>query len=136
MTKPSTQSSLLGDIWANFVSLPLWVRIWTFGILVPVNAASLLFITEPDGIGIAFLANVGMLPNLYVMIQDRGLTHRMAVSHILPWTILVIWIAILLPLDASAFCTYLWILLIVDLISLGFDYPDAYRWLRSRRNAN
>ena len=31
------------------------------------------------------------------------------------------------------YAAYLWILLITDLISLGFDYPDAVSFLRGNR---
>lgn len=121
------------DIWRSYRSLPLWVQIWVFGILVPVNSAALFFIFQPFGILIAFLAISAMLPNIAVMLYERGLSKLMAIPHLLPWSILVIWLFIAMPQGSTAYIAYLWVLLAVDAISLAFDFPDALKWLRGDR---
>lgn len=124
---------LLTDIWSSYRSLPAWVQIWVFGILVPVNAASIFFIGQPSGIWIALLAIVAMLINVPVMIVERGFSKTMALSHIPLWTVLVVWLLVSPPAGSQGYQAYLYVLLIVDLISLAFDYPDTYRWIKGDR---
>ncbi|MDG2340877.1 MAG: hypothetical protein P8L32_06755 [Paracoccaceae bacterium] len=124
---------LINDIWKSYRALPLWVQIWVFGILVPVNAFSIVFVAQPSGTWIALLAIVAILINVPVMIIERDFTKTMAISHIPLWTILVVWLVIDRPQGSPAYETYLLVLLVVDLISLGFDYPDAWKWWKARR---
>lgn len=122
--------ALIKDIWRSFRALPLWVQIWVGLILVPVNLASVLYVFEPMGLLIAALAIGGMVPNLFIMIKERGLSLAMALPHLLIWTPLVILLIANLghPEMSSPFQAFVWLLLIVDLVSLGFDYPDAWKW--------
>ena len=32
------------DIWGSYRRLPVWVQVWVFGVLVPVNAAAMFFV--------------------------------------------------------------------------------------------
>ena len=124
--------SLIKDIWRSFRALPLWVQIWVALILVPVNMAAIFFVAEPDGILIAALAIGGMMPNLFIMIKERGLSKAMALPHLLIWTPLVL---ILLTTEhvPGTYHDYLLLLLAVDLLSLAFDYPDAWKWWKGDR---
>lgn len=124
---------LIADIWHSLRALPLWVQIWTMGILVPVNLASILFIGEADGGWIAFLAIAGIAPNLPVMVIQRGFSRLMAFSHVVFWTPLVIWLILFRPQGAQSYQLYLLLLIAADLISLGFDYGDVVRWWRGER---
>jgi hypothetical protein len=121
------------DIWRSYRSLPLWVQIWVAGILAPVNSAAIFFIFQPYGIWVAFLAIGAMLPNIAIMLYERGLSKMMAWPHLLPWTILVLWLAFAMPQGGAAYGIFLWILLAVDAISLAFDFPDALKWLKGDR---
>ena len=121
------------EIWNSFRALPLWVQIWVAVILVPINMISLYFYNEPQGLWIAFLANIAMLLNLPVMLKDRGFSKLMAIPHLIPWTILVVWIFFFRPEVGGSFDVYLTILLVVNTISLAFDYPDAVKWWRGER---
>ena len=112
--------------------LPTWVKIWMALILVPVNLTSLFFLGEPKGAWIAFLACIGMLANAPVLLHQRGFTKALSIPHLIPWTLLVVWILVARPAAGGAYDTYLTVLLIVNAISLLFDYPDTYTWLRSR----
>ena len=125
---------MIRDIWLSFRAMPLWVQLWVGLILVPVNAASVLFIFQPGGLLVAILANIAMVLNLPVMLRERGFSRLMAVPHLLPWTILVIWLAFFRPPAEGAYQAYLTVLVIVDAVSLAFDYPDALRWLRGERD--
>ncbi len=121
------------DIWRSFRSLPLWVQIWVAGILVPVNSAALLFIFQPAGLWVAILAIGAMLPNIAIMLYERGLSKMMAWPHLLPWGILVLWLVFAMPEGSAAYGVYLWILLVVDALSLAFDFPDALKWFKGDR---
>ncbi len=111
--------------------LPTWVKIWMCLILVPVNLTSLLFLSEPKGVWIAFLACIGILANAPVLFHQRGFTKALAIPHLIPWTVLVIWILFAKPSANGTYDAYLTVLLIVNAISLLFDYPDSYTWLRA-----
>ena len=133
-TAPARQNIVL-EIYHSFRAMPIWVQIWVLGILVPVNMTSLLFVFEPGGILIAFLANIAMMMNLPVMIKDRGFSKMMALPHLIPWAILVAILVVAPPVAEGNYASYLKVLLIVDLISLGFDFPDAVKWKRGDRAA-
>jgi len=124
------------DIWNSFRRLPLWVQIWMCIILVPVNLATLAFISEPYGLLVAVLAIGGMLPNLGFMATERGLSKAMSLPHLVLWSPLVLLVAWILmtggALDPN-YLTFLWILLVIDVISLAFDFPDAWRWYKGDR---
>ncbi len=113
--------------------MPFWVQVWVAFILVPVNMASLCFINEPNGLWVAFLANIAMMLNLPVMLYDRGFSKLMAFPHLIPWTFLVVWLFFARPEATGAYDTFLWVLLVVDVIALAFDYPDAVKWWNGER---
>jgi len=124
---------MLVDIWKSFRAMPAWVQIWVAILLVPINMAAIFFIGQPSGVWIAVLAIGAMMLNVPVMFYDRGFSKLMAFPHLIPWTILVLWIAFSRPVGSAAYDTYLWILLIANVISLAFDYPDALKWLKGDR---
>ena len=128
--------SLVRDIWGSWRRLPLRVQVWVALILVPVNALSVLFTVYPGGMVLAALAVGAMLMNLAIMIHERGLSKAMALPHLFLWTPLVVYIVWLLrvyPGMEQSFHLYLWLLLMVDVISLVMDYADAWKWLRGAR---
>lgn len=125
------------DIWTSLRALPLWVQLWVFGILVPVNMAALFFLGEVGGWIVAILAVGGMLPNVVLILVQRGFSKAMALSHVLLWGPLLILIALLLlngPIIGGGYLIYLWILFGVDLFSLGFDVIDSIKWYRGDRD--
>ncbi len=127
---------LILDIWSSFRSMPLWVQIWVGLILAPVNMAALFYVGAPGGWLVAALAIGGMLPNLVLMAVERGLSKAMALSHLVLWIPLVFVILNLRGAEgvAGGFASYLLLLLVVDLISLGFDIPDSIKWFRGDRD--
>ncbi len=125
---------LVLEIWNSFRALPLWVQGWVALILVPVNGTSLWFVGEPAGQWIAFLAIIAVLMNVPVLFYARGFSKLMAFPHLVPWTILLAWLIFGRPEGSSAFELYLTILLVVNAISLVFDYADAVSWFRGNRD--
>jgi hypothetical protein len=122
------------DVWRSFRRLPMWVQVWVAVILVPVNMAALLFLSEPMGLWIAVLAVGGMLPNMVIMAVERGFSKAMALPHVLIWTVLVVLILWVRAAGISpGFRGYLTVLLLVDLVSLVFDYRDAAAWWKGDR---
>jgi hypothetical protein len=121
---------MIGEIWGSFRAMPIWVQVWVFVLLVPANSASLLFLGEQNGVLIAVLAIGAMFLNGVIMLVERGFSKAMALPHVVIWTPLAGLLAVMLSRgsEAGAFATYLKILLIVDLISLGFDFKDARDW--------
>lgn len=129
---------MIQDIWASYRRLPLWVQIWVAVILVPVNLIPLAFPGAPNANLIATLAVAGMALNLPIMIVMRGMSRAMSLPHILCWGPMVIIVALTLRDGAalsSGYVLALSVLLIVDLISLGFDLRDAVMWFRGDRSA-
>lgn len=127
------RNNIVVDIWMSFRALPGWVQFWVALVLMPVNMASLLFINEPMGIWIAFLANIAMMMNMPVMIKDRGFSKLMGLPHLVPWTILVVLLLFFRPTATGNYDLYLWVLLGVNILSLLFDYPDSVKWLKGDR---
>ena len=123
---------ILLDIWRSFRALPLWVQIWVGLILVPVNTATIVLITEPSSYIIPVLAIGGMMPNAVLMFVERGFSKAMTLSHI----VLLIPLLVLLVLNISAgsvFSGYLMILFAVDFISICFDVKDGRDWFKGDR---
>ena len=121
----------------SFFRLPFWVKIWVFFILVPVNMGGLFFLDHPVGRWCAILGIVGMMPNLVIMWMQKGLSKAMAFPHLVPWTILVIWLVTLLnspEMPSGNLLLFIGVLLLTDIISLVFDYRDAWLWWKGDRD--
>jgi len=121
------------EIWSSFRAMPGWVQIWMVFLLMPINMASIFFINESMGILVAFLANIAMIMNIPVMFYDRGMSKLMSIPHLIPWTALVLLIIFYRPEATGLYNTFLWVLLVVNLISLAFDYVDALKWIKGDR---
>ena len=128
--------TIFKDILISYTAMPVWVQIWVGIILVPVHLAAILFVFQPEGLLLAFLAIGGMAPNLVLMFVERGFSRAMAISHVVLWTPMVVLIVRMMG-DAHAlsegFLTYLWVLLPITVISLAFDFPDVWRWWKGAR---
>lgn len=128
---------LANEIWISFRALPVWVQIWVTFILVPVNSLALVFLGEPNGVPVALLAIGGMLPNIALFVLQRGFSKAMAISHLILWVplvLLVFWLVTGGQQISAGFRTYLLVLLLIDFVSLAFDFPDALKWVRGDRN--
>jgi hypothetical protein len=130
--------NFLSDIWRSYLSLPTWVKIWVFLILIPVNIVSIYFIGNPGSNLIVSLAIAGLLFNTVPMWFDRGFSSAMAIPHVIFWTPLTIIIIYYLMISEISLVDnyryFLSILMVCNLISLFFDFPDLYKWLSNRKN--
>ncbi len=124
---------LFFDIWSSFRALPLWVQFWVAIVLAPINMAMVFFIDQPMGMLIAILAIIAIAPNIIVIIMERGFSKLMAFPHLLPWSILIVILLFYRPEGSQQYQMALWALLIINSISLLFDYPDAYKWWKGDR---
>jgi len=132
-TSKNSQQNIFVEIWDSFRAIPGWVQVWIMLMLAPINMASLFFLNEPMGMLIAFLANIGMLLNIPVMVYDRGVSKLMSIPHLVPWTALVVLIMFYRPEATGFYDIFLWVLLIINLISLVFDYVDSVKWIKGDR---
>lgn len=119
------------EIWQSFRRLPLWVQIWVALILIPVNLIPfVLFLQGAPGWGlIAVLSVGGMALNLPIMLMERGVSRTMALPHVVLWTPLVLLLIGRLE-EGGALVA---LILLVDVVSLAFDYVDAVKWWRGDR---
>lgn len=125
---------MIGNVWESFRALGLATQLWVTLVLVPVNLASAWFIGQPGAAVIAALAIGGMIPNLVLLLIERGFSKAMALSHLVFWIPLVALIALAPePQITAPYAAYLWLLLAVNLISLAFDATDAIAWWRGDR---
>jgi len=126
---------MLTEIWKSFRAMPGWVQIWVAFLLVPINMAAIFFIDQPAGVWIAILSIGAMMLNVPVIFFDRGFSKMMAFPHLIPWSVLVIWILFARPVGSDYYGTYLTVLLVTNVISLGFDFPDAWKWWKGDRDS-
>lgn len=127
----------LRDCGISFQSLPLWVRLWVGAVLVPANVVPFFFLDTATGQVAAWAAAFVAVTNVPIMLQRRGMSRLMSVPHLLAWFPLVAWLALRLA-GATALSTaelaLLWLLLIVNSLSLVFDVMDTWRWLAGERD--
>lgn len=128
---------MVREIWDSFQRLPLWVRVWMVLVLAPVNAAPLFFLNaHPSAIWVAVLSVGGLAFNLPILLRERAFSAALALPHLIFWTPLV-GLLILRPAMfegvQGGYAVLLWVLLVVDVVSLAFDGVDAVKWLNARR---
>lgn len=126
---------MLTEIWQSYRTLPLWVQIWVY-FLVVVNLLSAAFFKEYNSGIIAFLSYAGMIPNVFLALIQRGVSKAWSISHVFAWTLQVPIIGYYLVMGGPTSLTYkifLIILLVTNFISLVFDYIDSIKWLLGDR---
>jgi hypothetical protein len=74
-----------------------------------------------------------MMLSTIAMIAGCGFTRLVSGGHVPPWTPLVFILAFARPDATGIFSAYLSVLLVVNVISLIFDYNDLRLWLRGDR---
>ena len=115
--------------------LPVWVQVWMNFILGPINLATLAFLNEPSGGLVAALALSGMAFTVAIVFSQGGFTKATAAGHVVPWTALVLLLVFARPEGSALYQTLLTALLVVNVISLAFDFNDLRVWRSSRANA-
>jgi hypothetical protein len=134
---------LIADIWNSLRALPVWVQIWMFAVLVPANFAGFLLWDTEIGRMTAIAAILGIGPNAVLIFRIRGFGKIMALPHLAPWTVLVIWLLFRLTGDTApdgivvggTEAMFGWMIVVINSISLAFDYPDAVKWFKGDRAA-
>jgi len=126
----------LAQTMISFGSLPKWVQIWVGGILVPVNALFVFFLDTNVGIAIAVAASFVVVTNVPIALYSQGMTKLMALPHLI-WIPLEIYIINRLLSGVIGSGTplfyYVWLVLVVNGISLYFDIVDGWKWLKGDR---
>lgn len=124
------------SIWRSLRSMPLWVQIWVVGILVPVNAAAFFLLGTATGVATAWAAVFVVATNMPIMYWYGGMNRAMSIPHLIAWGPLQVWLVLRL-IDADApvgiELLYIWLLLLVNGVSLVFDLIDSWRWLKGER---
>lgn len=125
------------DCLASFLCLPLWVRIWVLGILIPANAVPFFLLDTQTGRAGALAALVVVAGNVPIMLWERGMSKLMAIPHLVAWIPLVAWLigALARQQEQSAAESALaWSLVAINTVSLAFDAYDTVRWLGGERD--
>lgn len=129
------QSRLL-DCHHSFHALPLWVRLWVAGILIPVNVLPFFRLDTETGRWAALAALLVVATNLPIMLIERGMSRLMSVPHLIAWIPLLVWLLLRIntepPLAGWEQALAL-ALIAVNGLSLVFDLIDTLRWLRGER---
>lgn len=127
---------------ASWVSMKTWVKYWLFAL----NAVFLgaVFIL-PDALArytlMAYAASGPWL--LAIMLPQRGLTRLLGIAHLVPWTPLLVYLALRLTSNSAgtqlSFAatpvqwTYAAVLIGVLGCCLVVDAVDVWRWIRGER---
>ncbi|MEO0354690.1 MAG: hypothetical protein AAF268_07705 [Cyanobacteria bacterium P01_A01_bin.3] len=119
------QPNRLVRIQQSFFELPTWVQIWMNFILGPVNLVPLIFLNQPSGGLIAALAVGGMLLTVAIVVAVGEFSKLAGAGHILLWTPLVLILIFARSDGTAAYQTFLKVLLVIDFISLVFDFNDV-----------
>jgi hypothetical protein len=117
--------------------MPLWVLVWTGLILIPVNLGGLFFLSEPFAWPILILANIGMVIAGVIGLFEQGASRAMSLPHVIIRTTLVFFLPTLLAGNfgiEGSYRSYVWALLAVNILALGFDCYSAWRWLLGDRD--
>ncbi len=132
MTNATQPTGRIARVMKSHSELPTWVQIWMNFILGPVNLATLAFLGQPGGGLIAALSLSGMALTVAIVIASGGFSKVAAAGHVLPWTPLVFMLAFARPEGTALYGAFLTVLLVVNVISLAFDFNDLRIWLSSR----
>ncbi len=120
----------LARIGRSWMGLPLWVRLWLFG-LNGVFLAALAFVPS-DMARVVLTGYVASGPLLAAFaLAQGGLTRAAGLGHLLPWVPMLGWLAADFPAGAQG--VYAGVLAVCAAICLGFDVYDTARWLKGER---
>ncbi len=123
----------------SWTRLPLWVLIWVFVFLGPVNIAALFFLDTDTGLYATIAMIIAFSANGFLMIANGGVSKVMAIPHLFAWIpleIYLIWQLFfsdnLVPGSGEHWLA--WLLLTINGISLGFDVYDTKEWQSGNRS--
>ncbi|MEM6688824.1 MAG: hypothetical protein AAF664_05315 [Planctomycetota bacterium] len=129
------EESRVSSVMRSYNGLPTWVKVWMNFILGPINLATLAFLDQPGGGSIAALSLSGMAFTVAIVFAVGGFQKIAAAGHILPWTPLLLILAFARPEGTAIYQAFLTALLVVNVISLAFDFNDLRAFAKPKRNA-
>ncbi len=116
-------------------ALPVWVLVWIFVFLLPANFAGFWFLDTDVGLWVSVLGAGAIFVNLIPVLINGGVSKVLAIPHLIFWIPLEI--ILLRFVVAGDLSTSEWRLavavLIVNGISLGFDFHDTAEWWKGNR---
>ncbi len=122
-------------IFKSFLALPLWVLIWICVFLVPANFAGLWFLDTTTGFWVTLLGAGAILLNGIPVLINGGASKVLAIPHVICWVPLVI--ILFRRLVGEGLVGGEWwlatIVLVINGISLGFDFYDTAEWWKGNR---
>lgn len=119
----------------SFFALPLWVIVWISVFLIPANFAGFWFLDSRIGFWIALLGAGAIILNLVPVLLNGGLSKVLAIPHLICWVPLEIILFRLIwteELSVGEWRLAITVLMING-ISLGFDFYDTREWWRGNR---
>ncbi len=122
-------------IFKSFLALPVWVIIWICLFLVPANFAGLWFLGTDVGFWVTVLGAGAIILNGIPVLLNGGASKVLAIPHVICWVPLEI-ILIRMVMGGNLGGAEWWlavIVLIINGISLGFDFYDTAEWWRGNR---
>lgn len=66
-------------------SLPVWVQLWMFLILIPVNMSGFFMLHTTSGIWVAILGAGALAINAVILFLNRGFSTALAIPHLVLW---------------------------------------------------
>lgn len=118
-------------------SLPVWVIVWIFLFLIPANFSGLFLLNYDAGFWVALLGAGAIAINSIILLLNGGFSKVLAVPHLLLWIPLqaiLLWRYFTVP-DLSSFeATYILIIVIINGISIVFDFYDTWEWMKGNRD--
>lgn len=119
----------------SWLSLPFPVKAWLIALNVVFLAAPVFMPLDAAGLVLIAYAASGPLL-LGFAVYAGGLTRVMGIGHLVPWTPMLVWLAMdmrIFAANPSAF-VYAIALATTVTICLAFDLYDLMRWVRGERD--
>ncbi len=119
---------------------PIWVQVWVWAFLLPVNLAS-FGVYARTGHPLAGWAALGfvfvVLTNMTLVVRERGISRLTSLPHLIPWVPLQIWAGALIFLPNADMqpevLVFAWAYFLIVGVSNLFDAYDTLRWFRGER---
>lgn len=142
--KQSNGLDLAGRFMDAFRSLnaaPLWVRVWVWCGLLPVNGAA-LWLWNTTGHPLAMWTGIGFLfvicTNMPIALYERGISKLTSLPHLIPWIPGQIyagyWLFMRGDALSSPMTVFAWAYFVIIGVSNVFDIYDTFRWFRGERD--
>ena len=126
---------LLARIFRSLIAIPIWVLIWMFLFLIPANLSGFFMLDTVSGLWIALLGGGALAINTILVLINGGFSRVLALPHLALWLpleiILIYRYAFAEMAEGEAWLTLM--VLIINGISLAFDFLDTLRWYRGDR---